>query len=156
MRRLLFGPAVAFVIATLAVAAHPTETDLDRPLRAKSLRCTLGPGALADWRSGTPEAPLVSQAMFASQPSDRVTQFDSIDLKAGTARNIGNNAAGILHVVGTDEGLTFIDLRPRGLVVVTVYGSAIGGQYVVVYSSHLELVGMPRPSQYYGTCQIWE
>src|SRR5262249_9106271 len=118
--------------------------------------CTLGPGALADWRSGTPGTPLVSQATFASQPSDRLIQFDSIDLKAGKARNIGNNGAGDVIALVGGGGLTFVDPKPAGVTITTVFGSSVKGQYVVVYSSHLLLLGMPRPSQYYGTCQIWE
>src|SRR5262249_39341108 len=87
MRQLMLAAAVA----TLAVfPALADDSDFSQLLQAKSLRCKIGPGALADWRYGTPDAPRIDQAAFASNPAERVMQFDSIDLKAGKARDIGN------------------------------------------------------------------
>jgi hypothetical protein len=131
------------------------ESDLQSLLNAKSLRCTLGPGALADWTHGTPEKPQVDTANFAMDPVERTVTFDAIDTKAQRARLIGNIGVNDVAVLASGVGLTFFYQAPYGgAVFATVYASKVATQYVFVYSVHAEILGIPRPSQYYGTCKI--
>jgi hypothetical protein len=68
---------------------------------------------------------------------------------------LGNIGASDVVVLMNAAGLTFVEQTSGGgAIFVTVFGSQVKGEYVFVYSSHIELLGMPRPSQYYGTCTI--
>jgi hypothetical protein len=88
--------------------------------------------------------------------------YDSIDLKYGTARVIGNMGAGGLIVVAGVYGLTFIERFierfPSGLSITTVFADCKQGtrKLIAVLSRHVALFGSPIPSQFYGTCVVWQ
>ena len=131
------------------------QSDLQTLLNARSLRCTLGPGALADWTSGGPVRPPVKLDAFGSDPARSTIIFDSIDTKANRARLIGNAGADDMVAYATPLGLVFVERTMNGgEIFVTIYGAKVQAEYVFVYSFHIEIEGVPRPSQYYGTCKI--
>ena len=84
--------------------------------------------------------------------------YDSIDLKHGTARVIGNMGAGGLIVVAGIYGLAFIERFPSGLSITTVFADCKQGtpEFIAVLSRHVALFGSPIPSQFYGTCVVWQ
>ena len=69
--------------------------------QAQSVRCEWGRGTIVSWDEGRPS---LEQGHFGK---DAGIVFDSIDTQAGTARIIGNTAAGDIRVVETPVGLTF-------------------------------------------------
>ena len=82
----------------------PTPASVDASLfQAQSVRCEWGQGTIVSWDEGRP---VLEQGNFGK---DAGIVFDSIDTQAGTARIIGNAAAGDIRVVVTPVGLTFIE-----------------------------------------------
>ena len=76
-------------------------------------------------------------------------------MTANRARLIGNAGADDMAAYATPLGLLFVEQTMNGgEIFVTVYGAKVQGEYVFVYSFHIEIDGVPRPSQYYGTCKI--
>jgi hypothetical protein len=144
--------AVAFVlIASFASSATASEDTFSRLVGSRSLQCTFGPGASADWKSGKP---FVQENKF-----DTVLQFDAIDLKAKKARLIGNQGASDVAALVTPAGVTFIEETGFGnLSITTVFSDYAKGtrEFVVVHSRHIGGLGSPLPSQYHGTCKVWE
>lgn len=137
--------AIFFLSQSIASA----DQAFDELLSAKSLKCEFGPGISADWVKGHPK--------IKNDAFNTTTHFDSIDLKKRTARLIGNQGAADLVVFTTGAGLTFFETTGSGNVVfTTVFGSQGNGKYIAVMSRHMDIIGKPMPSQYYGTCQIWE
>lgn len=126
-------------------------TRLDKLIRARSLKCTFGPGASARWETGEPK---ISLDQF-----DITYLFDSIDLKSGKARFLGNQGAGDVMVYPTPAGITFIEETGSGnLAFTTVFSTLIKGtdEFVGVTSRHMDFFGHLLPSQYQGTCKIWD
>ncbi len=85
--------------------------------------------------------------------------YDSIDLTTGKARMIGEIGATDVLVFATGSGLTFIEYTNSGNIhITTVFARYVDGttDFVVVTSRHLLLLDTPLPSQYHGTCTIWE
>ena len=119
--------------------------------QAQSVRCEWGRGTIVSWDEGRPS---LEQGNFGK---DAGIVFDSIDTQAGTARIIGNAAAGDIRVVETPVGLTFIEQATfGGLNFTTVFAHFVGPGNVAlaaVTSRHLSFVS-PFPSQYHGTCVI--
>lgn len=149
----LFFAVLCGMIPSLSCWA--LQSDLQALLTAKSLRCYLGPGALADWTSDGPARPPVKLETFGASSVDSMIIFDSIDTKANRARLIGNAGADDVAVHQTPLGLVFVDrTMSGGEIFVTVYGVKVQMEYALVYSFHIEIGGVPRPSQYYGTCKI--
>ena len=146
-------PSFAFLTLILIAWVQPVHADDDdfqRLARARSLRCTFGPGAVGDWRAGT--------VKLVNDRYDATVQFDSINVKSGSARVIGNIGAGDIAVLLTRVGLTFMDTREtfETVTITTVFGrKAKSGDYIAVTSRHFAAL-VPTPSQYHGTCQIWE
>ncbi|MDO8357793.1 MAG: hypothetical protein Q7U76_15520 [Nitrospirota bacterium] len=90
---------------------------------------------------------------------DVVLQFDSIDFKAKKARLIGNQGASDVAALVTSAGVTFIEETGFGnIAVTTVFSDYAKGtrDFVVVHSRHMGGLGSPIPSQYHGTCKVWE
>ncbi len=77
-----FAVVVCVLAASFASSATASEETFSRFVGSRSLRCTFGPGASADWESGKP---IVKEDKF-----DAVLQFDAIDLKIKKAHLIGN------------------------------------------------------------------
>src|SRR5262249_38072098 len=118
-------------------------------LHARRIRCTVGPGAQADWKSGKP---VVSQVEW---PKGDPMDFDAIDVPRGTARGIGGGGSSNERVVATASGLTFIEQTDEGnLDITTVFTRLVGDEYPVVESRHMAFPGGLLPSQYHGTCRI--
>ena len=119
--------------------------------QAQSVRCEWGQGTIVSWDEGRP---VLEQGNFGK---DAGIVFDSIDTQAGTARIIGNAAAGDIRVVETPDGLTFIEQATfGGLNFTTVFAHFVGPGNVAlaaVTSRHLSFAS-PFPSQYHGTCVI--
>ena len=119
--------------------------------QAQSVRCEWGQGTIVSWDEGRP---VLEQGNFGK---DAGIVFDSIDTQAGTARIIGNAAAGDIRVVETPGGLTFIEQATfGGLNFTTVFAHFVGPGNVAlaaVTSRHLSFAS-PFPSQYHGTCVI--
>ena len=131
----------------------PTPASVDASLfQAQSVRCEWGQGTIVSWDEGRP---VLEQGNFGK---DAGIVFDSIDTQAGTARIIGNAAAGDIRVVVTPVGLTFIEKTGvGGLNFTTVFAHFVGPENVArvaVTSRHIALFGSPFPSQYHGTCVI--
>jgi len=109
----------------------------------------------ADWRNGRLETSVNSEEV--------TSHFDSIDLKKGTARLIGNVGAGDVITILTAESLTFIEKTASGnLNFTTVFPFYKNNtqEFLAVTSRHLVLPNRegvsPFPSQHHGTCQVWE
>ena len=82
---------ILLLFASALLVSEPCwaeQSDLQALLGPRSLRCTLGPGALADWTSGGPVRPPVKLNSFGSDPVSNTLVFDSIDTKANRARVI--------------------------------------------------------------------
>lgn len=86
--------------------------------------------------------------------------FDSIDLKNGRARLIGNQAAVDCFVLESPVSLTFVEVTPIGTqTFTTVFTHYIPGtkDFVAITSRHLYYPGIgPLVSQYYGKAKIFE
>jgi|SRR5262245_25148011 len=144
----------ALMIATLCSAASPPEAlsrNLPALLSAHSLKCTFGPGTGATWPGG--------KISLRPTAYDMTTHFDSIDLKGGTARVIGNaGSSDVLARVTGDAGIYFLEeTRLGGLAVTFVYPLLDRDRkFVAVMSRRMDALDRPIPSQGYGYCEIWQ
>jgi hypothetical protein len=118
-------------------------------IQARRLHCTVGPGAVAEWKS---DKPVVSLAEWGK---NNAMDFDAIDVRRGTARVLGADGSSNERVLVTASGLTFIEETGFGnLNIVTVFTRPVGEAYPMVESRHLTMPGGLLPSQYHGTCRI--
>ncbi len=104
-------------------------------IQARSLKCTFGPGTNADWKSGDVK---VKKSRF-----DVTLHFDSINLKAQTARMIGNAGSADVIVLPTMSGITFIEKTGIGnLAFTTVFTNYKKGEtsFIAVTSRHMNLI----------------
>lgn len=143
---------LAFALLLLTIHyAHADEADaLDRLMAARSLRCEFPVGVATDWDSGSP----IGEKTSLNGP----LVFDSIDHKANSARLIGNVGASDLLLLATVDSLTFIEVTSTGNVNVTTvfsYYAKRTRDFIVVHSRHVSIV-QPFPSQYHGTCEVWQ
>jgi hypothetical protein len=144
---------MGLALLCLAGAVSADDNAFDRLLAAKSLKCQLGEGAVGDWKGGK---------LTVRKDTFGITVFfDGIDLTQGTARVIANGGAGRVSVHTTAAGVTFIEQTGWGnLVISTVFADyhPKTRQFILVMSRHLSFFsfGSPLPSQYHGTCQVWE
>jgi hypothetical protein len=123
----------------------------ERLMNAKSLKLEFGPGTVADWEG--------SKVKVEKDNFDATIIYDSIDLKTGKARMIGNAGATDVSVWATGTGLTFVEQTSAGnLIFTTVFASYAKGtmDFIAVTSRHLDLLIKPLPSQYHSTCKVWE
>lgn len=115
---------------------------------AKIISCEVGQGFAATWR-GTwkPER--------SSWRKRNTMIFTNIDRHKGRAKLIGNIATvDVYYLVGA-ESINFIEITPLGSVnLMTVYLAPSNGSYPFVISRHVDVIGVPLPSQYYGLCKI--
>jgi hypothetical protein len=87
--------------------------------------------------------------------------YDAIDLKQGTARFLAKGGATTVSVHATAAGVTFIEETGMGnLVIGTVFATYQPRTmaFIMVLSRHISFFsfGTPLPSQYHGTCLVWE
>ena len=135
------------VLPLAATADDPYE----RLARVKSLKCQFSAGMSGDWKNGVLEV--------KKDHLEGSLHFDSIDLKAGRARLIGNIGSNDVGVVTTGGSITFLERTSSGNFVFTsVFPEYKKGtsEFIVVTSRHIMFWGGPIPSQHYGTCQVWE
>jgi len=144
-----------FIVAVFSLGivsfSFADEEALNRLFSARSLKCTLGEGASGDWKGGKLE---VRKGKWKT-----VLHFDNINIKAGTARLIGNQGSEDVTVTSTNKGVTFVELTFTGnLNFTTVFASYKKGtsEFIMVTSRHMDLMGAPLPSQYHGTCKVWD
>jgi len=122
-----------------------------RLLKIKCLKCKFKEGVTANWQ------PMGVEKKSGQWQGDTV--FDSIDLKKGKARIIGNQGASDVIVTTTPSGITFIETTGFGnMVFTTVFPLCKPGtnEFYAVMSRHMNLTEEALPSQYYGTCKAWE
>ena len=154
------------LLASRASSAQGSDS-ASRLLQARSIRCEWGQGTQASWQG---DKPSLEQGPFGKDPT---VTFDSIDIKKGTARVIGNAGAFDVAVLRTPVGLTFIEQGREliaGLSFTTVFTSTVDrdissraeraqgrpdtSSFIAVISRHLDILGTVAPSQYHGTCRI--
>jgi len=138
----------SFVTPTRAIQLDPDAAVLDQLVRARSLKCTFPWYASVDWDAGEPTVRTAKQ--------DFEFHIDGIDLKAGTARIVGNAGAADLAATRGDASVTFIEQVPSGAINLTsVFAWRDKGcRFKAVHSRHTA-IGGPSPSQNYGFCQVW-
>jgi len=85
--------------------------------------------------------------------------FDSIDLKQGTARAIGNQGSDDVMVLATPMSITFVERSGMGnLSFISVFPEYAKDttDFIAVISRHMTLLTNPSSAQYHGTCKIWQ
>jgi hypothetical protein len=139
---------IALVVLSVFSPAWASDAAHEQLLRAKSLKCTFGPGTVADWEKGKPK--------LESDNFGKAVNYDAIDLKNGSARVIGSSGASDLAVTAGAYGLTFIERFIGGISITTVFSDYKKGsrEFVAVLSRHVGVMGPPIPSQYHGTCIV--
>lgn len=138
------------LLAGGAAAQQPEAQDVTWKalFAARSLKCGFPVNAFTDWKSGTPKVTVGRE--------DFTLHFDSIDVKAKTARLIGNQGAGDITAFATGAGLHFIEQTGAGNInFTTVFAHRAGGGFIAVSSRHVDLFAAPLPSQYHGVCKVW-
>ena len=137
--------------STTAPFATPDQA-LQRLVSARTLKCEFGPGTAGQWENGQFK---VVSGTFGTDGKNGTVHFDSLNIKAGTARAIANGATDVAVQVDA-KGLTFVERPDRGVVIVTtVFAAGDGtGAFPAVFSKHIELLTIPLPQQYYGFCRI--
>lgn len=136
------------LIPSFSLAA---DDNFNRLINSRSLRCTFGTGSIVSWEKGKP-------VVERDKMKDPIN-FDSIDIKAGKARLIGNQGATDIHVFVTGTGITFIEKTPLGnFTITTIFSDCEKDtkRYIAVHSRHIGGLGFPMPSQFHGTCEVWE
>jgi len=148
MKKLVFIALFAILSCSGAYAADEV---FERLMNTKCFKCEFGPGASASW-----DGPRVKVELDAF---NNTLIYDSIDVRAGTARIIGNQGSADVLVLQTPQGLTFIETTAMGnITITTIFPEYLkdGSDFIVVQSRHMNLPSGPLPSQYHGTCKVWE
>jgi hypothetical protein len=147
------GAAVLGALALFIEVGHANAADpaFDRLIGAKTLRCTIGKGAVANYKTW-------GEIEVANWGKNNTIHFDSINLKKSKARMIGNQGATDVAAFVTAQGVHFVEQTGSGNVhLMTVFAQlADRRSYKYVISRHISLVGRAVPSQYYGTCVVLE
>jgi len=127
------------------------EDAFSRLLEAKCLKCSFKKGFSTSWHA--------TGVKTESDQWKGDTVFDSIDIKQGKARIIGNQGASDIISIGSPSGITFIETTGIGNMIFTTVFPLYRhetDQFCAVMSRHMNLLTEALPSQYYGTCTIWE
>ncbi len=150
MRTLL---RIILVTIPLVANAQDADPEFKRLVTATTLRCNFDNGASAVWSNAKAKVELTSFG------KDGQLTFDSINLKEGKARLIGNAGATDVHTLPTETGITFLERTGSGnLNITTVFFSTASNDkqsYLAVTSRHSSFRN-PMPSQYYGSCNVLE
>jgi hypothetical protein len=152
------GIATLLLVILLTGGVATAQNDSFKALlAARSLKCQIGAGSVGKWSGAK-----ISGAKISVEKDnlDSALHFDSIDLKSGKARLIGNQGASDVSVWGTVSGITFVEQTGFGNVAITtVFSERIPGkeEFYVVVSRHMQMLrGNPLPSQYHGSCKVWQ
>jgi len=139
---------LALLPAFYGQSAMATE---QRPLAAvKSWKCEFPLVATSDWQKDEP-SPEIKKQTFSFH-------IDNVNIKAQTARMIGNAGSEDVVVLFGSDVLHILESTPTGILNVTTVFAAISKsrKFKSVHSRHVILVGDPLPSQAYGYCQPWQ
>ncbi len=146
------SPAIAIASESQPVAASPQPPMLDDLLDSANIRCTFGPGNGGSWPQGKLT---VGDAAWQGGPVD----FQSIDIKAGTAQMLGNVArsrSGQMPVTvsATSSGINFAGTAGNGtLTVITMFSRFDNaGHHTAVLSMHDGQQDIDT-AQFYGSCE---
>jgi hypothetical protein len=139
---------IVLVVLSVLIPAWANDAAHEQLHRAKSLKCTFGPGTVADWEKGKPK--------LESDNFGNAVNYDAIDLKNGSARVIGPSGASDLAVTAGAYGLTLTESFIGGVSITTVFSDYKKGsrEFIAVLSRHVGVMGPPIPSQYHGTCIV--
>lgn len=139
---------LSFSSSTGATQPFPDAAVMEQLVQARSLKCTFQWFASADWTADQPKLRTAEQ--------DFGFHIDGIDLKAGTARLVGNAGAADLATIRGDSTVTFIEQVPSGAINLTSVFAWRDKErrFKAVHSRHTA-IGGPSPSQNYGYCQVW-
>lgn len=148
-RTLLVFMLIAFL--TPSSNAADTRDPWNSLMKAQCLKCSFGPGIATEWKG-----------VESKSESDRFNAevyLSDIDHNTGKARLIGNQGSTDITVILSPMGANFIEMTGAGnLTMITVYPDHLSGteDFPAVWSRHLYLVDGPLPSQYFGTCKVWQ
>lgn len=139
---------IALILLFAFLPAWGTDLAHEQLIRARGLKCTLGPGTVADWEKGNPK--------LESDNFGKTVNYDAIDIKNGRARVITSSGTTDLAVTAGAYGLTLTESFVGGVSITTVFSDYKKGtrEFVAVLSRHVDLMGSPFPSQYHGTCTV--
>jgi hypothetical protein len=147
--------AAKFILMILLLIPHSAFADEDvvfkKLITTKTLKCQFGPSLSASWEHG--------KLKLHNDDSKAVIFFDSINMDKGTARMIANQGSSDVDVIPGVMFITFIEQTGSGnLIFTSVFPDYAKGteDFISVTSRHINLPGGPLPSQYHGTCKIWE
>lgn len=148
---------IALFLLTAFIPAWGSNVAHEQLLRARSLKCVFGPGTVADWEKGNPKLESDDIGKTANGETD-VTTYDAIDIKNGRARMITSVGAANLSVIVGAYGLTFTENFSAGISIATVFSEYKSGTtaFIAALSRHVDVAGLPLPSQYHGTCTVLE
>ena len=139
---------ILVLIGAFAVSTFAADTSTNGLIAAKTLKCWIRAGFGTTWKDGVPST---SSATYSSDPFF----FDSINLKQGTARVIGQAGASDVKVVKSSVGITFVETAGAIITFTTVFFSGPKpDEYTVVDSRHASYLGTQLAEQYYGTCKV--
>ena len=144
------------LLASLAspLLVQAQDSILTRLQAAKSLKYEFPIGVLGNWDTKGPNIERGTKGMSL--------HFDGIDLSAKHARLIGNQGAGDVMAIFNMASINIFETTGLSNVnYTTVFASYQPGtdHFVAVTSRHLSLGipgPIPIPSQWYGTCRVWE
>jgi len=139
---------VSLFCANVVVAENEV---FSRLLDAKCLKCSFKEGVSTSWHD--------KGVKVESDQLKGDTIFDSIDINQGKARIVGNQGASDVILIGSPAGITFIESTGFGnMAFTTVFPFYKPGtnEFCAVMSRHMNLMTEALPSQYYGTCKVWE
>ena len=120
-------------------------------ISTRSLKCEFGPGLSASWKNG--------QLKLKNDDFNVTIFFDSIDMNKGKARMIANQGSADVMVIPGPLSINFFEETGSGNMIFTsVFPnySKDTEDFISVTSRHVNLPGGPLPSQYHGTCKVWE
>ncbi|HLG30503.1 MAG TPA: hypothetical protein VI387_09860 [Candidatus Brocadiales bacterium] len=96
---------IVVILTSLSFGTSAAEIDpVEILFHVRALKCDFPKGTSADWKDG--------KLVLKDSKFESAFHFDSINLKDGKARLIGNTGSGDISVRATGEGLTFIEKTP--------------------------------------------
>ena len=112
-----------------------------------SLKCRFDQGTSTSWSGSKPKT--------SSAHTAQDVVIDAINIKYQSARAIGQAGARDVKVFPDRMGLSFMELAPAVVDLVTVF-SVYGKDhdFIAVRTRHTMVSGVSIADQYYGACQI--
>jgi len=124
---------------------HPTPTT--QLTAAKTIRCTLGPGQRADWKSEALNRD--HDARFGGQTPDIL--FENIDLSSQTAQMRQGDLSHKARVIASNNGITFITVADNQTQITSIFSQ--NGRLISIHSHHTG-GNAPQAGQFYGIAEI--